>query len=458
MDFPDSPPSSRGDGLWIPQPGEVIAAGRYRVDGWIGRGGMAALISAVQLDLGRRVAIKLMPPRAAQSPMAVERFLREARAASAIESDHVVKVFDVGKLDNGTPFMVMELLVGSTLARLVDTRGPLPLSEALDYVLQTLVAVAQCHAAGIVHRDLKPENIMVLESPGQRGLVKVLDFGISKADWFEAEHTPRLTTTFDVFGTPTHMSPEQVRSSKLVDRRSDIWALGVILYEVFTGRPPFLAESVPALSAAIVSDEPMPPSQIRPDMPAEVERIVMMCLGKRPEDRPQTVQDLATGLAPFADPTSARHVERVLAIGSSDGKAPVMASSGAFRSLRETANAWGTTQQRRRLTSRGIKWGIGAGVVLFMTLLSGFLIASRVKRVPEPVVEPDVASIADAPAPSPSPTVLPPPAAVAVPPTPLPVTESVDAAVEASTTPEAAPRPRWGRPRSGAGGPLDDRH
>jgi serine/threonine-protein kinase len=434
-----------------------VIANRYRVDGYIGRGGMAALISAVQLDLGRRVAIKLMPPKAAKSGLAVERFLREARAASAIESDHVVKVFDVGKLDQGMPFMVMELLLGSTLARLVDTRGPLPIPEALDYIMQTLVAVAECHRAGIVHRDLKPENIMVLESPGQRGLVKVLDFGISKADWFEAEHTPRLTTTFDVFGTPTHMSPEQVRSSKLVDARSDIWAIGVILYEVFTGRPPFLAESVPALSAAIVSDEPVPPSHLRPDLPAELERIILSCLAKKPADRPQTVQLLAGALAPFVDPATARHVERAMSIGTNESRPlqlSLSGSSGAFRQLRETANAWGTTHQRRRVTNRGIALGVGAGVMLFVLTIGGFFVISRLRARPADTVEPDVASVGTEPAPIPPPAtaatvvVIPPTLNPAAPPAPTP---AADAGAEA----KKPARHEQPRPQSG---PLDDRH
>src|SRR5262245_56559461 len=159
---------------------------------------MAAVLAAIQLDLNRRVALKIMPPHAAKKPAAVERFLREARAASSIDSEHVVKVFEVGRLPSGSPFLVMEFLIGSTLARLVERRGPLPITEALDYVLQACVAVAHCHAIGIVHRDLKPENIMVCENPGQRGQVKVLDFGISKADWFEQEYTPNLTGTSDV--------------------------------------------------------------------------------------------------------------------------------------------------------------------------------------------------------------------------------------------------------------------
>ncbi len=359
-------------------------------------GGMAAVVSAIQTDLGRRVAIKVVPPRVARSPSGVERFLREAKAASAIESDHVVKVFDVGSLESGTPFMVMEFLVGAPLARFIERRGALPLAEGLDYVLQAMVAVAHCHAIGLVHRDLKPENIMVLENPGQRGHVKVLDFGISKAEWFEQEYTPSLTGTSEVFGTPTHMSPEQVRSSKSVDHRTDIWSLGVVLYEVVTGKPPFLAESLPALSAMIVSDEPVPPAELRPDLPPDVARAIQRCLAKRPEQRPQTVQELAALLAPHTLPSSRAHLDRIFAIAS----APVPLSSpaasagvsGGFSAIRSTASAWGTTQGKRLGGRRGLVLAASAFLVLVSAVTTLWLLISRFRVSHEEPVERTVAT------------------------------------------------------------------
>jgi serine/threonine-protein kinase len=303
---------------WTPALGEVLS-GRYRILGLLGSGGMGVVMTAHDIDSDRQVAVKMMPPRMARRRSAVERLLREARAASAIESDHVVRIFEAGTGADSTPYLVMEHLGGKTLGELITERGPLPVQEAVDYVLQACVAVAECHARGIVHRDLKPDNVMVLDEPGRRGSVKILDFGISKADWLAEDSVPgRLTATVDVLGTPTYMSPEQVRSSSNVDGRTDMWSLGVILYEALTGRPPFVAHNVPALAAMIVSDDPEPLPQLRGDVPGGLSHVVLQCLAKHPDRRIGSAHHLAERLVPFAASSSLRWLHKIRTIAATD--------------------------------------------------------------------------------------------------------------------------------------------
>lgn len=244
----------------LPRKGDRIA-GRYKVENLVGLGGMGAVVSAMHMDLQQRVAIKIMLPRGAKHAVAVSRFLREARAASAVQSEHVVRTHDVGKLKNGLPYLVMEYLTGASLEDVVSRSGPLAVSDAVHYVLQACEAVALAHAAGIVHRDLKPANLFLTMRADGSPLVKVLDFGISKAEWMtDVATNPSLTATSDTIGTPTYMSPEQVRSAKNVDWRTDVWSMGAVLYELITGEPPFWADNLTALAAIIVSDPAEPPS------------------------------------------------------------------------------------------------------------------------------------------------------------------------------------------------------
>jgi eukaryotic-like serine/threonine-protein kinase len=345
----------------VPRPGDVIGA-KYRVEAVIAVGGMGTVVAAVHSELNQRVAIKLMPKRAAKIAGAVQRFLREARTAASIDNDHVVRVFDVGRTDAGVPFIVMERLEGKTLAELILARSPMPIEEALDFVLQACVAIAHCHASGIVHRDLKPENLMVLERPGQGGYVKLLDFGISKIDWIQPGKQQRseLTTTKDVFGTPTHMSPEQVRGAKNADARSDIWALGVVLYEALTGLPPFMADSFSALSTMIVSQTPRRPIDRRPELPPGLDAVVMRCLEKRPEARPASVAELAEQLLPFVAPATLSSVERIRSIDAAARKHAHPAVTAPAVGIR-----WGTTHGRRE-RRRSIVFGVSLGALLFV--------------------------------------------------------------------------------------------
>src|SRR5687768_7598752 len=213
--------------------GDVVA-GKYRIVRSMAIGGMGEVYEAMHDELSMRIALKVLLREQARIPEAVERFLREARAAASLNSEHVAKVFDVGRTADGAPYLAMELLEGEDLEQLVERRGPLPVHEAVWYVLETLEALGEAHARGIVHRDLKPSNLFLSRS-GDRSRVKVLDFGISKLERGMEAPQVSLTTTKSMLGSPGYMSPEQVRSSKNVDARTDIWSVGVILYELLQG-------------------------------------------------------------------------------------------------------------------------------------------------------------------------------------------------------------------------------
>ena len=231
-------------------PGDVIG-GKYRVEAEIGSGGMGVVLSVKHLAMGHRLAIKVLRLEdKSEEQGAVARFVREARAAARIESDHVVRVTDVAALPDGTPYMVMEYLEGEDLRELLRRRRQLPIDEAVGYVLQACEGLAEAHAAGVIHRDLKPSNLFLALKPNRTTVLKVLDFGISKVVPRQGEVA--ITTTSSLMGSPLYMAPEQMRSSKDVDVRADIWSLGVILYELLAGVAPFEGESVPEVCVSVM--------------------------------------------------------------------------------------------------------------------------------------------------------------------------------------------------------------
>ena len=281
----------------IPAAGDVVC-GKYRLLRPLGEGGMGLVFEAEHLRLRQSVALKFLRSEVLALPDALERFEREARASARIRGPHVVQVLDVDTDERGRPYMVMELLRGRDLEAELRVHGPFPVERAVDLVLQACVAVAQAHAAGIVHRDLKPSNLFLTEEAGKR-VLKVLDFGISKIAP-DADAAPAsATSTCVTVGTPLYMSPEQMRSSKDVDGRSDIWSLGVILYELVAGTPPFLGTTTAAI-AAIVADAMPSLRRVRPDVPEALERVLITALAKAPDDRLPTVEALGAALMPFA--------------------------------------------------------------------------------------------------------------------------------------------------------------
>jgi eukaryotic-like serine/threonine-protein kinase len=290
--------------------GEILA-GKYRVERVLGVGGMGVVVAARHLQLDTRVAIKFLLPSMLGNEEAVARFANEARRAVKIQSEHVARVLDVGTLDNGAPYMVMEYLQGADLSAVLRQRGPLPVEEAVDYLLQAMEAIAEAHALGIVHRDLKPANLFSIQRPDGRASIKVLDFGISKLTDAESAEGVSVTKTSALMGSPLYMSPEQMRSSKDVDSRTDIWALGVILFELVTGRPPFMSDSVTEL-AIVISIEPTPSVRaFRGDAPAGLDAIVFRCLEKQARDRYRDVAEFAVALLPFAPRRAKASVDRI---------------------------------------------------------------------------------------------------------------------------------------------------
>jgi serine/threonine protein kinase len=286
-------------------PGDVVG-GKYRIERVLGAGGMGVVVAATHVDLGQSVALKFILPDTLMGQGAVERFMREARAVAMLKSEHVAKVFDVGhdiKDGEDRPFMVLELLDGLDLAKLNKQKGPFAVADAVEYVLQACEALVEAHTAGIVHRDLKPQNIFVTRRLNGTPLVKVLDFGISKSIGPAAVGQLQLTDSQAVIGSPLYMAPEQMRSARMAEVRSDIWALGVILYELLGGQAPFDGETVTEVCIRVVNEAPPALEKLRPGLDPALVTAVMRCLEKDPSQRWQNVAQLATAIEPFARST-----------------------------------------------------------------------------------------------------------------------------------------------------------
>ena len=342
------------------RPGDVLL-GKYRVERVLGQGGMGIVVAARHLNLDELYAIKVLRPEAVSVPEAVERFLREARAAARLRGEHVAKVHDVGKLESGAPYMVMEHLDGNDLKKILRTQGPLPAEEAASIMIQVCDAISEAHALGIVHRDLKPANLFLIRRPNGTPCIKVLDFGISKQLNIDAAD---LTKTGDLIGTPKYMAPEQMLRTKKADPRSDIWMMGGVLYELVKGQAPFHADSLPEVVARILAEEAPPPSLLKPGLPPWVDAVVARCLQKNPEDRFQSVSELASALRAedHAGPLPASLLGRrgsspsVPALAHPSGEpqrashdGPALTNAQAFKrpsSSSITVSAWGQTGAR----------------------------------------------------------------------------------------------------------------
>jgi eukaryotic-like serine/threonine-protein kinase len=445
-------------------PGDVLA-GKYRVESVLGAGGMGVVVLATHLELDERVAMKFLLPHAVESAEAAARFVREARAAVKIKSEHVARVSDVGRLENGSPYIVMEYLEGADLSAVVQ-RGPLPIEDAVDFVIQASDAMAEAHAAGIVHRDLKPSNLFMSMRSDGTPIIKVLDFGISKVNVPDTSDAG-LTRTTTIMGSPFYMSPEQMRSSKDVDHRTDIWALGVILYELLTGTQPFNGETLPQLVAAILAEPPHPLRARRPEVPPDLEAVVFHCLEKDRDRRFQSVGAMAQALVNFASRRSRHTAERIMRLsgldmpGAGAEHAASMHKSGAVltgsasgsisASGARTNTAWTDTKggAPQGRTAALVLGGLGVlavvgGVSLFAMQKSGQVASEPSSAASAPVTPVNIAPVAAAP-----PEIAP---VVPTPAEPVPPA-SASAAPGKSASPSARPsaaRPAAPRPSSNA--------
>ena len=371
------------------RPGDVLA-GKYRVERVLGSGGMGYVVAARHLQLDQLVAMKFLRRggNALDETEATGRFLREAKAVVRLRDEHVAKVFDVGALETGEPYIVMEYLDGSDLAGAREAARRDPRRRGVDYVLQACEALAEAHALGIVHRDVKLANLFVTRGASGSPLVKVLDFGISKVIR-SASRSTTMTRTASMLGCPRYMSPEQMRDPRAVDARTDIWSLGVVLYRLVTGRPPFEADTLGRLLTMVMHENPDPLSAVRGDLPLGFSETVQRCLEKDANHRYSNIAELAYALVPFAvDPVRARGVADRIAATLSVAQMPRSMSISipivphAARSNTSppgasdtgTAAPWAGTQggARREGGRSSLVWATAA---LFAMLLAGGLFA-----------------------------------------------------------------------------------
>jgi serine/threonine-protein kinase len=286
--------------------------GKFRVEELVGMGGMSCVLRARHVALDETVALKCLSPEWLDSASVVDRFSREARAAVKIKSPHVARVYDVGRLPIGIPYMVMELLHGEDMGKLADRRELINLRECVGWMIEACEGLAEAHALGIVHLDVKPENLFIVRRKDGRGVIKLLDFGISKQLLTSGTTEPAPDASEGLVGTPLYMSPEQVRSQHTLDHRTDIWSLGAVFYEMLTGFPPFMGNTVGEVCTAILEATPAPASLYSADVPDELSRIVQRCLEKEPERRFPSMAELASALLPFAHPHHHVQVDRIV--------------------------------------------------------------------------------------------------------------------------------------------------
>jgi eukaryotic-like serine/threonine-protein kinase len=310
------------------EPGQIIE-GKYRIVRLLGEGGMGAVYEGENVKIQRRVAIKVLHAGVAENVNAVSRFEKEAQAAGRIGSDHITEVLDIGNFDDGSRYMVMEYLDGSTLSDRIKQRGRMSPMECSHVLIQLLEGLQAAHNAGIIHRDLKPDNVfLLLSKAGRKDFIKILDFGISKFNSLSGDSAMSMTRTGAVMGTPYYMSPEQAKGAKSIDARSDLYAVGVILYEAITGQVPFNADTFNELIFKIVLDPPVPPEQFVPTLDPAFSAIIRKAMAREPEQRFQTSTEFQQALLQWVNANGGMQVAfeesytSVIGTGTPSGSSP----------------------------------------------------------------------------------------------------------------------------------------
>ena len=427
------------------------AGGKYKLVRLLGSGGMGEVYEAQHSIVGRRFALKFLHPLLAGNTEIVARFQREAQAAGSLENENIAAVVDAGTADDGAPYLVMEYLEGEDLAHLLVRGGPLPVPRAAYIVIQACRGLAAAHGRGIVHRDLKPENLFICKRNDGSDLIKVLDFGIAKL------HTGRvgtgLTQTGTTMGTPFYMSLEQARGAKEVDHRTDIYALGVILYEILSGSKPHPGESYNEILYHVLSQEPAALDSIRSGLPSGLSAVVQKAMAREAADRYASVADLMEALIPFAGRavTPLRSQVGLSVVQGATIQSPVSLPAMAVSAPTAPPEKPATVPARSR--SRVLGWAAAAGVAVLLVALALLLGLHRDPRqqavAPTP---PALSAPAPIPALAPVPAPAPPPVPV---PTPAPAAASAAADSHPPATKIESPP---GRPGGRPGGQRLSKH
>ena len=398
----------------LPEPGAIVA-GKYEIVEVVGKGGMGVVFEAIHKRLQQRVAIKMLYPHVRADPDSVERFEREARAAGQLLSPNIARILDV-ETNTELPYIVMEFLEGNDLDDEIEKFGQLPITTAVDYILQACAGMREAHALGIIHRDLKPANLFLCQTP-DGPTVKILDFGISK---ITTEVDARLTAAMTTMGSPIYMSPEQLREARHVDQRADIWGLGVILYELIAGRPPFDG-SVTVVTASIIADKPPALSSLCQSATPALDAVLMKALEKDPDKRWRDAEELAEALVPFASPEAVKRLRASLmqptptprsfrrpnVPSADDDPAATMARPSALPPVTDTRHSFSASELARAIRPRS-KWRsrliVAAGVLVPIAVVVA--VAVRGNATPAPVAASAAVTAVDAAEPSAAPATI----------------------------------------------------